>query len=524
MKFLKGVKQTIDNARSGVVDTSSLTPEQLARYEAQMAKVDSARVESQRSWDDAVALGEAHRAAQVLQGRAGEHVHGRRSNDSPAAIEAAIAEHGMRGMLRQQMSRAANDTAAAVRETFGRDLPPGVEDPAERAPIEQAERAARDAARAPYRAAEAHPVHLTRIPTRGKTQIDELAAHLAATGLSARPDLMYGVYRVPDRISPALTSASERGRVVEWDIVHAAPPGLPPGPLPSVLSLSAHDHWVARRVNEPSIVDEDLGAHILASLGIAPELTLGVARAVRMTASSTGGTDTSPMRARVDGMVILHASPHGPPAAFDAMAATTPLALPPGPPPGAHLEVLNWGAIATVVHPYRQRLHHLPSPFTHLPSTPQELLTMYLEVVGVRPFDAFSAQVTVDAPDALWAQLTIGGFDLGTSNTGRALPCADGKPRARLHGADHIVVAYRDRPDYAEGRDRWAAYEREVLEAYTRNQLGLRAPVVHGDHRDFERSLARKAARVANAVDALLTFGESEPLPPPYRYCMPIVD
>ena len=78
----------------------------------------------------------------------------------------------------------------------------GASDPAERARIQAGERATRDAARRSYLAAQPFPATITRVPCRGVTQHLDVARFLADSGLSARPDLVFGVYRVPDRISP----------------------------------------------------------------------------------------------------------------------------------------------------------------------------------------------------------------------------------------------------------------------------------------------------------------------------------
>ena len=77
--------------------------------------------------------------------------------------------------------------------------------------VVERERAARDAARRPYLAPDRTSVVLSRIATNGSTQFEDVANHLAASGLAARPDLVFGVYRVPDRLDPKL-SGSESGR------------------------------------------------------------------------------------------------------------------------------------------------------------------------------------------------------------------------------------------------------------------------------------------------------------------------
>ena len=54
-----------------------------------------------------------------------------------------------------------------------------IEDPAAWEQQMLAERAVRDAARAAYLAPGRRPVHITRVATRGKTQLREVADHLA---------------------------------------------------------------------------------------------------------------------------------------------------------------------------------------------------------------------------------------------------------------------------------------------------------------------------------------------------------
>ncbi len=87
------------------------------------------------------------------------------------------------------------------------------------------------------------------------------------------------------------------------------------------------------------------------------------------------------------GVAAFHTTSHVPPGlvdvAFDGVA-------------GTYVEVLNWAAVRRVVHPRPQKGPETPSPFPYLPSTPQEVLLAYLEVVGLRPSDCYGAEVTVD--------------------------------------------------------------------------------------------------------------------------------
>ena len=141
------------------------------------------------------------------------------------------------------------------------------------------------------------------------------------------------------------------------------------------------------------------------------------------------------------------------------------------------------------MHPVRQQRPRLPSPFPYLPLTPQELLRAYLGIVGVAPHDSYAAQVTYNRPLDLLGRTSTSSHVRRTTG-GDELPCADGKPRVRMHGGVHIVLAYRDAPEYAEGRRRWSAYEADVLRPTSRREIAERQPVPAGPGR-AERTLDR---------------------------------
>ena len=355
---------------------------------------------------------------------------------------------------------------------------------------------------------------ITRIATRGQTQLAELLAHLHASGLAARPDLIFGVYRVPDRISGPLTLHSEKRRVVEWDIVHSAgTAGGVSAPLVAT-SFVAGEHWVARRVGEPSVLDEDLAVGFCLEAGIGPERCAGLARIseFRALGGSGDGESSGDLRTIVRGVVAIH--PEERSGTFERMRAAVPLPL--GPAEGVRIEVLNWAAVAAAVH---TKIHHpppVPSPFPYLPATPQELLRAYLDVVGVQPSDCYSAQATVDEPRAL----VQGGFM--STNLGPKQPCADGEERMRTRGCEHVVIVYRDRPEYEDGRARWAAYQDEVLQARLENGLGLRSTVQPSETGGLLGRVERAANFVGNLHPDYWFEGVEEELPP-YRYCWPPV-
>ena len=145
-----------------------------------------------------------------------------------------------------------------------------------------------------------------------------------------------------------------------------------------------------------------------------------------------------------------------------------------------HVEVLDWEALAAWVSPYRYGTPRTPSPLPHVPSDPRELLTAYLQIVGVRPEDTYGVQITRTSEDLI-GDLSMASF---RRNLGRKpkLPSADGEPRVRMISPQHIVIAYRDSEAYREGRGRWRAYQHEVLRARLDHLSGVRAPIEVDDH------------------------------------------
>ena len=73
----------------------------------------------------------------------------------------------------------------------------------------------------------------------------------------------------------------------------------------------------------------------------------------------------------------------------------------------------------------------------------------------------------------------------------------------RAHGCEYLVFVYRDRPEYAEGRARWAAYQADVLQANLERGVSVRAPVKDPDQlADLPRFL-RPIVRTVSLVDRL---------------------
>lgn len=503
----RAIKDAIAQGLSGAGPTEeqldALPPDQRAAYDAQVAR---AGAEIAAGQAELAQIRAAEMASRPLRGAAGEHVYG----PEPSPVPPVTAAGGsVMGAIRASIS-AGSPRSRPV--SVPAPPPPVSSDPA----VQSAhERALRDEARTPYLAPETVPVVVERIPTRVGSQVDEVLAHLAASGLAGRPDLVFGAAPVPDRIGGTLTRDADR--YVEWEVVHAATEPLPPAATPGTAWLHGDATLVARRSGEPSVLDEDVAIALLDRAGIGPERCAGIARLVR-TVDRSGDQDN------VDGYTMVHVvgvqvlGPAELPDAARRFVADGPLRLPPGDPAGVHVEVLNWRAIALAVHPDSQAPRPVPSPFPHLPSTPQELLTAYLQVVGVHPSDTYAASVTEDRPRDLRTR-SSGWITKGT-NRGAALPCADGRERPRIHGGAVVVIAYRDRPAYAEGRSRWGAYERDVLESDLAQRTGARRPVEEAPAGGIHRVL-RGIDDVIATIDVFTDYDDDFSRVPPHRYCWP---
>ncbi len=482
-------------------------------------------------WERSRAEHQARLDGEVLGGPAGAHFWGT-VPDLPKPSEAARATGSVADDLKKSF-RDLKATAASLADPkamlgIGSEFGP---DPApeQRRLIVEGERAARDAARRPYLAHDRTAPVLSRIATRGNAQFEDLADHLAATGLAARPDLVFGVYRVPDRLNPKMPGP-ESGRVVEWDIVHAPLPPLAPAARPQRVRFDGEARWVSRRKGDPAVLDEDLALAWMTAVGIQPSQCLGIAREVVMQSSDgwLGGDDldneSSDVYARVAGVSVFHVVAAAP-------LPTGPIEVPSDGVAGTHVEVLNWGAVAVAVHPRPQRLPETPSPFPYLPSTPQEVLVAYLEIVGVRPTDCYGAAVTVDRfsecreiHSRREEQLSMASLKLTDAPK---LPCADGSYRRRLHGGTRIVITYRDSPAYVDGRRRWLDYQRDVLFARLHLKTQARRPIgdAYDDLGAFGSAL-RRIERFDNAVERIASLRSNDPAYIRFRdqarYCMPL--
>ncbi|MCB1039390.1 MAG: hypothetical protein KDA94_07670 [Acidimicrobiales bacterium] len=497
-----------------------MSPEQRAAYESHLAQGAAERAhvaDTQAAGTDADEL-----SNRPLQGPAGEWLYQKDWSRPAATGESARAGRGRLGRLAGDL---VDDLASPIGRIRPADAPPPAPE-SERAGVAAAERAARDQARAPYLAPQRVAISIARVPARAGSELEEVSAHLAASGLSARPDLVFGCYRVPDHHEGGALSR-ERGRYVEWDVVHAAGAGgVAAASAPEAVTIDGASRWVARAGGDPSVLDEDLAIAYLAAAGIGPDRTLGLARGMRVRSvgadAEGNGAETV---ADVTGIHVLHAAPSlASPASttFDAWSATKPVEVPPSGHPGVHVEVLNWLAIAAAVWPQNQQPVPVPSAFPYLPSSAQELLEAHLDVVGVHPAHCYGVSVVEDRRRSIdGISLQGAGFISSATSRGAKVPCVDGKDRRRLAAGAHVVVAYLDAPAYVEGRARWDAYQRDVLRSNLAADTGVRRPVLDESYRDLPSGLSglvRGAAKIARVAQAVEGGGDDSP---PHRYCWP---
>ena len=201
---------------------------------------------------------------------------------------------------------------------------------------------ARDEARVPFLAPARVPVEITRLATREKTQLDEVAAYLGSSGLAARPDLVFGVYRVPDHIDGGRSAG--RG----WSSGTSCARRLPAWRRrrPRARRGSTRRRPGSPRPGEPSVYDEDLALAYLTRAGIGPERTLGISRFIKV--HQTGEESGSATASYVTGVHVWHPEGLGA-GVVEQLTAARPLAD--GPVADVHVEVLNWAGIRKAVHP-----------------------------------------------------------------------------------------------------------------------------------------------------------------------------
>jgi hypothetical protein len=90
-----------------------------------------------------------------------------------------------------------------------------------------------------------------------------------------------------------------------------------------------------------------------------------------------------------------------------------------------------------------------------------------------------------------------------------------------------VVISYLDSAAYAEGRQRWLAYQRDVLFARLQLKTDARRPIADG-YEDMGRagSVLRRAERIDNAYERITSLRSNDPAYIRFRdqarYCMPL--
>ncbi len=129
-------------------------------------------------------------------------------------------------------------------------------------------------------------------------------------------------------------------------------------------------------------------------------------------------------------------------------------------------------------------------------------MTAYLQIVGVRSEDCYGVQVT-RGKEGVLADLSFASFRKNMGGKPK-LPCVDGEPRTRTLAAEQVILAYRDRTEYREGRSRWQAYQREALHARLDHLTGVRPAIVADDHP--RPSFLSEVFDMFNPLDPLQAF------------------
>jgi hypothetical protein len=400
-------------------------------------------------------------AAQFMASQGGGASVGGRQATAPPSYDPSQPLPPLRDLFKQSFEYAKDsygemyDDRRDVLDPGDADLnkpPPELEHPAQREQWAADERAAREEARAPYLAETRPAVERTRFATTGRTQMEDVTERLKTFD----PARVYGVYRVPDRYD--LKHNNENRARVDWEIAHA--PGAAGASEVHLAAFNRAGHWVQRRFGEPAVLDEDLAGALVTRARVEPEDCFGLPRLLQVRASDSDSGKF--WHAHVEGILVLARNPLA--AAHEQLQVEAPLALAAAPP--FYVETLDWEAVAAWVAPNRHGPARTPSPLPHLPSSWEELTDAYLEVVGVRSEDCYGVQVTRAATENGLPDLSMASFR--TNMRGN---------HELIHAAEHVVIAYRDRAEYEAGRERWRAYQDEVLHARLDHRSGQRPPL-----------------------------------------------
>jgi hypothetical protein len=455
-----------------------LSPKQEEKMARAQAKADAIIAEREAAGAQARADYEAFIASQGLPVQ-------------PAATNVSDALKQAVDGFKEQVGSAFDDRRSVLDPGPDADLnhpPAEEEEPGRRAETIRAERAARESTRRPFEAASPPEVVFSRIATTGRTQLEDIVGVLSHFD----PADVYGVYRVPERFG--LGRGNEAKLYLEWEIAHR-PDAQGANPV-FTRAFRRDSHWVDRSNGEPSVTDEDVAGALATRARLEPEDCFGITRQLQL--RGVDFEDGLSYRGHIEGVLLFTRVELE--QAHRALMAEAPLRTLPASP--FHLEILDWEAVAAWVSPYRYGPPRTPSPLPHLPSDPHELLTSYLQIVGVSSSDCYGVQITRTSEE-LMGDLSLASFRRNLGSKPK-LPCADGQDRQRMISPQHIVIAYRDRPEYAHGRERWRAYQDEALRARLDHLSGVRPPI-HVEDRP-RPSFLSEVFDMVNPLDPVADF------------------
>ena len=293
------------------------------RYEANMARVAAATDLVDAEWERSRAEHQARLDAEVLGGPAGAHFWGTVPDTvRPSEAGPQPAERPRR--LQELLARPQGDrrrprrSEGAVGHSAASSVPTSIPSSAGRSSM--ARRAAREAARRPYLAPDRTTPVLTRIATRGDAQFDDLANYLAQSGLAARPDLVFGVYRVPDRLDPKMPGlrVGPGGRVGHRACADPGRSRRPAPPQRVTGSTARPAGWAAARAIRRCSTRiwrwpgwRRRGSIRSQCLGIAREVVMQ--RADSWFGGGELSSDSADVYARVQGVSVIHTAGAAPP-------------------------------------------------------------------------------------------------------------------------------------------------------------------------------------------------------------------
>ena len=372
-------------------------------------------------------------------GAAGAEVAPRRPTCARSARSSSSPSKASRTRWGRRSTTAATCSTRARRSSTGRSRRSRTR--AQRAEIMAAERAARDRARVPFLAPVAPEIAFTRFATTGRDAARGRRRAPCSRRACRHPERVFGVYRVPDRHD--LSRSNEGEAFVEWEIAHA--PGALAGRRAGrdARVQARLDHWAARRPGEPSVLDEDVAGALIARARVAPEDCFGLTACSTCAAATVeDGTSWTP---HVEGVLLFTRPLTRSPAHRQLMAAgaarrCAPAAVPPRDPR------LGGGRRVGLAAPLRPAAHAPRRSRTcRAPGTSCSTPTWRSSACAAQ--DCYGVQVTRTAercsPTSRWR---------ASAEPGRAeAPVRRRRRPLRMHAAEHVVIAYRDRPEYEAG-------------------------------------------------------------------------